>query len=179
MTVARATQPMRRGARWLLVTAVIVVSAASAVSAFAQHGPHHGGGFGGPGMFAGSPEHIDRAVDRMLSRLNATDTQRTQIKQIVQAAATDLKSQRDAARTLHEQGLAVFTAPTVDPAQAESIRQQMLTQHDTASRRVLQAMLDISRVLTPEQRAQIGSRIKQREERMKERFQRRQSTTTP
>ena len=66
----------------------------------------------------------------------------------------------------------IFTAPTVDAAAAESVRQQLLTQHDAASRRILQAMLDISRVLTPEQRAKIGERMKLRHEAMKERMQR-------
>jgi Spy/CpxP family protein refolding chaperone len=68
----------------------------------------------------------------------------------------------------------IFTAPTVDAAAAESVRQQMLTQHDTASRRVLQAMLDISRVLTPEQRAKLAERMNERHKRMEERMQRMQ-----
>jgi Spy/CpxP family protein refolding chaperone len=108
----------------------------------------------------------------MLDGLNATDAQRAQVKQIAQAAASDLKGQREAGRALREKSLELFSAPTVDAAAAESVRQQMLAQHDTASRRMLQAMLDISRVLTPEQRAKIGEQMKQRSEMMRERMQR-------
>ena len=54
----------------------------------------------------------------------------------------------------------IFSAPTVDAAAAESVRQQLMAQHDAASRRTLQAMLDISRVLTSEQRAQIARHLK-------------------
>jgi Spy/CpxP family protein refolding chaperone len=38
---------------------------------------------------------------------------------------------------------------------------------------MLQAMLDVSRVLTPEQRAQFGERMKQRMQAMQERMQQR------
>jgi Spy/CpxP family protein refolding chaperone len=50
----------------------------------------------------------------------------------------------------------------------------MLTQHDQASRRMMLAMLDISRVLTPEQKAKVGERMKERAARMKERMERHQ-----
>jgi protein CpxP len=176
-TVNSTTAGKARGLKRLAAGVMIAVSATIALSAWAQPGPgghHHGGGFGGPAMFMGSPEHVGRAVDHMLDGLNATDAQRTQIKQIVQQAAADLKAQHDAGRGLHEKSLQIFTAPTVDPAAAESVRQQMVAQHDATSRRVLQAMLDISRVLTPEQRAKIAEHMKQRQQRMQERMQRMQ-----
>jgi len=164
-----------RGLKLLAAGVVIAVTATIALSAWAQPGPgghRHGGEFGGPGLFMGSPEHVGRAVDHMLDGLNATDAQRTQIKQIVQQAAADLKAQHETGRGLHEKGLQIFTAPTVDAAAAESVRQQMIAQHDAASRRTLQAMLDISGVLTPEQRAKIADHIKQRQQRMQEHMQR-------
>ena len=58
-------------------------------------------------------------VDHMLDGLNATDAQRTQIRQIAQAAAADLKAQREAGRALRDKGMQIFTAPTVDAAAAE------------------------------------------------------------
>jgi Spy/CpxP family protein refolding chaperone len=70
---------------------------------------------------------------------------------------------------------ALFTQPTVDANAAESLRQQMLARHDAASKRMMQAMLDVSRVLTPEQRQQLAQHMKQRrdmmERHMKERRQ--------
>ena len=151
---------------------VLALAGGTGVAAWA-HGPHGGmGGHGrhaqamqGGGMFMGSPERIDR----MLDGLNATDAQRTQIKQIATAAAKDLGDQRKTSRELREKAAAIFTAPTVDAAAAESLRQQMLAQHDAASRRMTQAMLDASAVLTPEQRAKLGERMQQRQQRMQER----------
>ena len=174
-------QPVLAGAmRWVAAGVVVVAAASAAFSAQAQghHGPGMmgGEGMGGPGMmmFGGSAEHIGRAVDHLLDGLNATDAQRSQIKQIATAAATDLKTQHDAGRALHEKGMQIFTAPNVDANAAEALRQQMLAQHDQASRRVMQAMLDVSRVLTPEQRAKLAERMKERQAKMQERMQRMQ-----
>ena len=135
---------------------------------------HHGMGGGGMAgmMFGGSPERMGRMIDHMLDGLNATDAQRTQIKQIAAAAAGDLKSQAQSGRGLRQRGMQIFTAPTVDAAAAEQLRQQMLQQHDQMSRRVTQAMLDVARLLTPEQRAKIGERMRDRQMRMEERMKR-------
>jgi Spy/CpxP family protein refolding chaperone len=177
MMVGAANAAGKRGLRWLIAGVVLAVSATIALSAWAQgpggHG-HGGGMMGGPGMFMGSPEHINRGVDHMLDRLNATDAQRTQIKAIVQQAAADLKAQHQAGRALHERAAQILTAPTIDANAAEAVRQQMMQQHDATSRRVLQAMLDVSRALTPEQRAKIAERMKERAAHMKERAARMQ-----
>ena len=135
-----------------------------------------GGHEGRPGMmhFGGSPEHMARGIDHMLDGLNATEAQRTQIKQIVQAAAADLKAQHEAGRALHQKGMQIFAAANVDAAAAESLRQQMGAQHEQASKRTLAALLDVSKVLTPEQRAKIGERIKNRDVQMQDRRERMQ-----
>ena len=174
--VQRAIEPASssRGLRQVILAALVAIGAALAMSAWAQPGGHHGGpGRDGPGMmFGGSPEQVGRMVDHMLDGLGATDDQRSQIKRIAQAAATDLKAQRDAGGGLREKAALVFAAPNVDAAAAESLRQQMLAQHDQRSRRVLQALLEVSKVLTPDQRAKLGERIKQREAQRGERTMR-------
>ncbi|HEX6362599.1 MAG TPA: Spy/CpxP family protein refolding chaperone [Albitalea sp.] len=166
----------RRGLRWLAAGMVLAISASVALSAWAhQGGPggRHGGmAMDGPAMFMGKAG--GRGLERMLEGVNATDAQRAQIRQITQQAAEDMKAEREQHRALRQRMLEAFTAPTVDAATVESLRQQMLAQHDTRSRRMLQAMLDVSRVLTPEQRAQIGERMKQRMQRMQERMQQHQ-----
>ena len=98
--------------------------------------------------------------------------QRSQVRQIALAAATDLNAQRDATRGLHDRAAQIFTAPTVDAAAAESLRQEMLTKQDQSSKRVLQAMLESARVLTPAQRARLGDRLRDRQAVMQDRMQR-------
>jgi periplasmic protein CpxP/Spy len=165
---------VQRGVRWVAAATFMAVSSAVALSAWAQPMPAgmmggHGGGHGG---MMGSPERMGRGLDHLLDGLNASDAQRAQIKQIAQAAATDMKAQREAGRTLREKAMAIFAAPNVDAAAAESVRQQIQALHDQGSRRTLQAMLDASKVLTPEQRAKLGERMKQREAQRHDRMQR-------
>jgi len=165
---------------WMTAGVLFVAAAGAAVSAHAQvHGRGRDGGggacgaSGAPGMMmlAGPPERVARAVDHLLDGLSATDAQRSQIKQIAQAAAVDLKAQHEADRSLRDKGMQMFTLPVIDAAAAESVRQQMLAQHDQASKRMLQAMLDIGKTLNPEQRAKLGERMKQRQVAMQERSQ--------
>ncbi|MEW6708173.1 MAG: Spy/CpxP family protein refolding chaperone [Pseudomonadota bacterium] len=157
-----------QGWRLLFVGLLLAVAGTFALTAFARP---HGGGHGG--MFMGGPMMMGRGLERMLDSVNATDAQRTQIKQIAEAAAADLKAQRESRKALREQGMNLFTQPTVDANAAEALRQQMLAQHDQASKRMLQAMIDISRVLTPEQRQQFAQRMKQRHEMMQRHMQER------
>ncbi|HEX2542089.1 MAG TPA: Spy/CpxP family protein refolding chaperone [Caldimonas sp.] len=143
-----------------------------------QRAMHHGGGMhggmGGMGgmMFGGSPERMGRMIDRLLDGLNATDAQRAQIKQIAAAAATDLRAQAQAGRAIRERGMLAFTSPSVDAAAAERARQEMLQHQDQMSRRASQAMLEAARVLTPDQRARIGERIRDRQARHADRMKR-------
>ncbi|HWH81027.1 MAG TPA: Spy/CpxP family protein refolding chaperone [Burkholderiaceae bacterium] len=171
----------RRAVQWLAASAVVIAAVIAAVSVHAQgrHGaPGMDGGPGGGMMMFGGPM-MGRNLDRMLDGLNATEAQRTQIRQIAMAAAADLRSQRESGRALRDQAMQIFTAPTVDAGAAESLRQQMLARHDQASKRMLQAMLDIAKVLTPEQRAKIGARMKERQAVMQDRMQRMQREHGP
>jgi periplasmic protein CpxP/Spy len=168
---------LRSGALALVTMMAVTLSG----SVWAQHGHgEHGAGMGtsmsmhggGGGGMMGNPERMGRMMDHMLDGLNATDAQRSQIKQIAQAAGTDMKAQHDANRALREKAMQIFAAPNVDAAAAEQVRQQMLAQHDQMSKRTLQAMLDASKVLTPEQRAKLGERMKQRSDTMRDRMKR-------
>ena len=162
--------------RWTTVGMAVVALTCAVSPAQAQE--HHGGGHASRGgaphmiMFGGSPEQVGRVVDRMLDGLNATEAQRSQIKQVATEAGADLKAQREAGRGLRAQGMRLFAAPNVDAVAAESIRQQMSAQHDEASKRTLRAMLEVAKVLTPEQRGRLGERIAQRDAAMKDRTQR-------
>lgn len=195
-TVTTVPAHATRGAKRMAFALVVAVAGTLAVSSWAQPVPggpeggprppmHHmhrggpGGDFMGPGLFMGRPEHVDRAVDRMLKGLNATDAQRTQIQQIARAAAADLHAQREAARGQDDQARALFTAPVVDARAVETLRQQRMARHDQASKRVTQALLEVSAVLSPEQRATLAKRFDERRQRMKDHQQRRGAASAP
>jgi Spy/CpxP family protein refolding chaperone len=118
------------------------------------------GGMGG--MLLAHPRQLEGLFDS----IGATAEQRAQIRQIADAARADLRAQREAGTPLHEQARALFAQPTVDEAAVEALRLQMLARHDAASKRGMQALLDVSRVLTPDQRQALADRMAERRERM-------------
>lgn len=154
---------------------IVAVLGSVALSAWAQGGPggHHGGMHGGPAMM-GMSMH-GRMLDRMLDSVNASAEQRAQIKQITERAAAERKAQFESHRALREQGMKLFSQPVVDATAAEALRLQMLQQHDQASKRMMQTMLEVSRVLTPEQRKTLADRMAKRSEMMQRHLQERQS----
>lgn len=136
-------------------------------------GPHHGrhmerGGDHrmGPGPMGWADP---RGLDRLLDRVKATDAQRTRIRDIAAQAAKDLQGQHEAGRKLHEQMAALLTAKDVDARAVEKLRQQIAAHHDQASKRMTTALVEASKVLTPEQRAQIAQHLKDRQARRDER----------
>lgn len=154
--------PPSRAVRLLL--AGLALSLAAGVAQAAWEGRHGPGRDHGVSMMTASPERMGRMVDRLLDEAGASQAQRAQVQQIVRVAAADLKPQREAGRALRDQQTALFTQPTVDAAAVEQLRQKRLAHHDQTSRRMTQALLDISRVLTPEQRAKVAERMKARGE---------------
>ncbi len=141
-----------------VVATLLVALAGGTASLALAEGRHGHGGMGGMGGM-----HMS---ERMLDGVNATPEQRTQIKQIMQSAMTDLAAQREAGRALRLQAMNVFTQPYVDANAAEALRQQMLARHDQASKRMMQAMIEASRVLTPDQRRQLAEGLAKRQEMM-------------
>ena len=167
VAVTRLSRDLRHPLRLLALTAVLAISVTALQSAHAApgayagghrggHGGSHGASFGGEGM--ASP----RQMDRMLDSVDATPEQRAQIKQIVASAREAGRALRAQGQALRDQSAALFAQPDVDARAAEALRQQMLAQHDQASQRRMQTMLDISRVLSPEQRQKLAERMKQR-----------------
>ena len=151
---------------------LVAVLGSAALSAWAQPGGHDGHGMrGGAGMMAMPMQ--GRMVERMLDSVNASAEQRAQVKQISERMAADMKAQHDSRRGLREQAMKLFSQPVVDANAAEVLRQQMLQQHDQSSRRMMQAMLEVSRVLTPEQRKLLAERMAQRGEMMQRHLQER------
>jgi Spy/CpxP family protein refolding chaperone len=145
--------------------AVVSVLALSGLTAMAQGHGGMRGGQGGPEMMMGG------RIEQVLEAVDATDAQRAQIKQIMQAARVDMKAQHQAGNKLRQQGLALFAATNIDAAAIEALRVQMQAQHEAVSKRMSVVMVEVARVLTPEQRAKFAERMKKRQARMAEHMQ--------
>jgi len=174
-----------------LTAATLLVALAGATASVAQAQPMpgpgpgrgpgamqagmHGGMHGGQMGMHGGP----MVTDRMLDAVGATADQKTRVQDIFKAAQDDMRKQREAGGDLRQQMMQLMTAPQVDAAAAEALRQQQLARQDVASKRLLQAMLDARAVLTPEQRQKLGERLKSRHEMMDRHQRERQSMGAP
>ena len=162
------------GARLAGTALLVAVLGTATLSAWAMPGGHGGGhaGHGGPGM---GMMMGGRGLERMLDGVNASAEQRAQIKAIADRAMADMKAQRETGKGTREQMMKLFAQPTVDANAVEALRAQKMQQHDQSSRRMTQAMLEVSRVLTPEQRKQLADRAAQRSSMMERHMNERRS----
>lgn len=170
--MSNTAKPARRGLRnmWiagvmlacLCATAVVSMNAwaeSQATQGRAIGHARHGQGMGEGGMVFGGPMAA-RRLDHMLKEVGASDAQRGQIRQIAEQAQTDLKALREKGRALREDDLGLWAQPQLDPAAIEAHRQAELAQHDQVSKRVTQALLEVAKVLTPEQRMKLVETLK-------------------
>lgn len=130
----------------------------------AQPGPgwwfHDGHGHGGYARHAAhDPEMVGAriafATDWLLSRIEASDEQRQQVKTIVQATVQDLAQVREQHHQNRQALLQALAQPTVERATLGDIRHAALQLVDTASERIVTALAEVAEVLTPEQRARL------------------------
>ena len=147
--------------------------------------PAMGGGMQGKDMHHGAhqaahhPHGGMMMSERMLDSVGASAEQKTKVREILKAAQDEQRQQREAGLALRQQMMALMAAPQIDAAAAEALRQQQQARHDAASKRMLQAMLDVQAVLTPEQRAKMVETMKARQEMMGRHQRERPSTQVP
>jgi Spy/CpxP family protein refolding chaperone len=100
-------------------------------------------------------ERMEFASDWMLSRVNASEAQRQQVKAIIENVINDLSQVRDEHQASRQAFMDALAQPTIDRAALEQIRVTELQRAETASSRVVQGIADAAEVLTPEQRIKL------------------------
>lgn len=147
-------QERRRFRRGLIAGAVVLgLGAIGTVGAVQAHGAFNGM-WGGHGPGFGRPM-AGQMVERTLEAVDATEAQRGEIREIVDAARREIRRMVAGLDHPREQFTTLLAAETVDRAAFETLRQQMLEAGDAVSKRAMAAFLDIAEVLTPEQRAEL------------------------
>ena len=76
----------------------------------------------------------------------------------------DMKAIRDKSRDGRRATADLLARPTIDRAALEGLRAEQIRLAESASRRMTVALADAAEVLTPEQRAKLGERMKSRME---------------
>jgi Spy/CpxP family protein refolding chaperone len=146
----------------LLAGGLVGTLVAGGVGAFAQHHPHSGfwkagcsqkHGMRDPGVMK---ERADFMVEYTLSRIDASEEQRTQVKSVVQAAIEDLLQLRAEHQNNRKEMIAALIEPGVDRAELDRIRDAEMALMERGSKRIVTALADAADVLTPEQRTELA-----------------------
>jgi len=180
MNEATTNQPKSSRRRWL--TGLTVGSLLAGVAAWGTHAWAHGergfcrmGWHGhGHGMFHGPEameERMSFMVERVFERAGASEEQKARAREIIRAAAVDMKPLGEARHQGRETIVEILTADTIDRARLEQQRAQMLADAQKASERMTGAFADLAEVLTPAQRKTVAASLRRlrdvREEWMK------------
>lgn len=144
--------------KWLTAAAVVALSASMAFAA-----PHEGK-FGGHGR---GRHHRQMFGKRMAEKLNLTDAQKQQIKDIRKASFEANKPFFDSSRELRQQLHAAKEAN--DTAKVDSLKPQMESQRAQFKQIREAQMAKILSVLTPDQRAQFEALKAERQQRRQNR----------
>ena len=146
-------------------SALITLIAARPITAAIQSttgGFHHswGGPWGGHAMSPeAAKEHLQIASKWMLRDIDASAEQQDRVNTIVAGAVDDLFRLRERHQQNRDAFHAQFGGATIDRAALEEIRKSEMGLADEASKRLVQAVADVSEVLTPEQRQALAERI--------------------
>lgn len=123
---------------------------------FGHCGGWMGRGHGGPEAMK---ERAEFAADWALTRVGATEEQRSRIQAIISSAMDDLADARLKHRGHRAEFVDALQQPALDRAKLESLRRAELELAEAASSRMVQAIAEAAEVLTPEQRAQLAERL--------------------
>ncbi|HPG26442.1 MAG TPA: Spy/CpxP family protein refolding chaperone [Myxococcota bacterium] len=144
----------RRLIYWPLLLAgltLALLGLANTVSAWGR------GGDADPG--ARMHRHAEHVLDHVLDDVDATDAQRTSIRDIVLGTVDELGARRAEHVDPREALRGLLVAETIDREALEQLRLEHVARADEASRLVTQRLADALEVLTPEQRRALEDRF--------------------
>ncbi len=129
----------------VLVTWIVLAGAAS--------GCHRGGYHGR------MQRYVSKKIDKVLDEANVTPEQRVVIHGVRDRLAVLLVEQQVARRAMVEQALQLFETD-MSPARIQALRAQQMQQAQVTGDAVVQALQEVYRVLTPEQRLVVTHTIR-------------------
>ena len=149
-------RPRRRFKRWILIAALPILGGIALLPkamAWGHHGHHKAK------SAEELREHMDRRADWVLGRLDASDAQRTQIDAILDETAPKAFALMKEGRELRKGMRTALLAPEVDEQAVQAARADLDALADQGSELFFDTITRVSKVLTPEQRAQIDEHL--------------------
>ena len=120
---------------------------------------HSGSGHHGPMAGRSTEDHLEH-MQAMLTKIGASDAQKSQIEGLLKPAFDEMKAAHDAHSAAFEQFHEAITAPSIDRARIEVLRAEQLKSLDEASKRMVTAITDAAEVLSPDQRAALAAEVR-------------------
>lgn len=151
-------------------SAATTAPVSTAAKAGAEHHQHHRHFRHGAMDPAHAEKRIERRIDRMLTSVNASAEQKTKVTAIAKAAFNDLRPLQEKSRANRAEQFKLLTQAKIDIAALEKLRLEKLQLADQRSQRINKAFIDAAAVLTPAQRVELATQMK---ERMQKRHERR------
>jgi len=113
-----------------------------------------------------SPEQMEKMVDRrvehLLDKVDATADQRTRIKATVARLKPEMKALHDERAKLHDAGKKALAADPVNAGEIERLRREAIQLADRTSASLSRALVEVAGVLNPEQRKELLQMVEQR-----------------
>lgn len=151
------------------VAAVTLVGIGAVLGAAASVHAARTGGWPGVGHHWGSVESEEQARERaldgtawFLGRLDASAQQQTRINAIVDALVGELYPLREEHQVRRRQLITELARPQVDREALEQIRADGIASIDSASRTLVNAVVDVTEILTDAQREELTAMIARR-----------------
>jgi Spy/CpxP family protein refolding chaperone len=161
---APTPQRPRRFGLWLLgpAVAVLALGGASISAAHAQAAGEAQGQEIDPsdaGAMAGG--FMAHRMEKILDKVGATASQRSQIEGIWTGLRPQLKALHQQHQALHKQIVDALTAATINPSAVEQLRKQGISLTDQTSTLLTQGFVQSAQVLTAAQRQQVQTFLAQ------------------
>ena len=99
-------------------------------------------------------------LERVLSKLDLSDTQRDEIEAIIEERKEDFESMGKKQRgAFRKEIVALLAAEQIDRNAIENLRQEHVERIEVASKNLTETAVRVAEVLTPEQRAQLAEKM--------------------
>lgn len=158
-----AARGVGRGWLWAIAPAALLVAGfflapavSSAGGGFFGHRSHGGFGRGGANPEE-AKEHAERVTAFLLAMVDGSDAQQEQVMAVVSRTLIEIEPVAARHRENREAWIEALTAPHVDRARLEALRQQELALAAEASAGLVDSLAEVSEVLTPEQRVKLAA----------------------
>jgi len=106
-------------------------------------------------------EHVGHVTARAMDAVEATPAQRDKVNAITRSTVDDLQPLIAAHRAARASLYSALSAETLDPAQIEQLRSDMVQRIDSSSRRITSSVTELGQVLSASQRRELVSRWQQ------------------